>query len=550
MKFKQVHSTFLVVSTILQAALIVGAITVFSAAAICEEAAEKERSVAEGRTEPVVIDGNILFQVRGITSFPPEKRAAYIAGQIEKVASNEAISTNSIQLTEKKDRVIIAAGGIHIMAVLDLDGESEGVDRVLLAEQLNKKIVGAIETWRHDRSRPVLTQTAIHAGAATGILTFVLIMLMVIMRRINRALQKRLSMTLQSVENKSFNLIRSAQIWRSLDLLFRLSKLMLVTGLLLAFVQYVIGIFPWTKGFAVSTLKMIRDPLAAAGAGIVDFLPDLAILVILFFVTRYLLRVLHLLFTGIKEKSITFGGFDPDWAMSTYRIVWVLTVILSVVVAYPYIPGSESDAFKGVSVFVGIVFSLGSSSVVGNLIAGYSLTYRNAFKVGDRIQVEGHVGYVEDQKSMVTRLRSMKNEEVVLPNSYLLNNNIINYTVAAKNRGLILHTTVGIGYETPWRQVDAMLKLAASRTEGLQLEPPPFVLKKALGDFAITYEINAFCTDATSIARIYSALHENILDVFNENNVQIMTPAYEGDPEIAKVVPKDQWYTPLVNAKP
>jgi small-conductance mechanosensitive channel len=173
------------------------------------------------------------------------------------------------------------------------------------------------------------------------------------------------------------------------------------------------------------------------------------------------------------------------------------------------------------------------------------MTYRGAFKTGDRIKVDDIVGFVEEQKLLVTRVRSLKNEEIVIPNSVLLNSNIVNYSTKAKEKGLILHTTVGIGYETPWRQVDAMLKLAADRTESLLKQPPPFVLQKSLGDFAVTYEINVYCNDANKMPFLYTALHQNILDVFNENNVQIMTPAYEGDPEIPKVVPRDKWETPL-----
>jgi small-conductance mechanosensitive channel len=152
---------------------------------------------------------------------------------------------------------------------------------------------------------------------------------------------------------------------------------------------------------------------------------------------------------------------------------------------------------------------------------------------------------VEEQKLLVTRLRSTKNEEIVIPNSVLLGSNIINYSTKAREKGLILHTTVGIGYETPWRQVEAMLILAANRTEGLLKDPPPFILHLSLGDFAVNYELNVYCNDVILMNELYTRLHRNILDVFNENNVQIMTPAYEGDPEIPKVVPRDQWNTPL-----
>jgi small-conductance mechanosensitive channel len=200
-----------------------------------------------------------------------------------------------------------------------------------------------------------------------------------------------------------------------------------------------------------------------------------------------------------------------------------------------------------VSIFIGVIFSLGSSSFIANLIAGYSMTYRRAFRVGDRIRVGDVTGDVTESGLMVTRLRTVKNEEVVVPNSAILNNHIVNYSAYARTGGLILHTTVGIGYETPWRQIEAMLLMAAERTPGLLKEPPPFVLQKGLGDFCITYEINAHCSEPLAMARIYAELHRNILDVFNEYGVQIMTPAYEGDPEQPKVVPKEQWFASPAN---
>ena len=211
--------------------------------------------------------------------------------------------------------------------------------------------------------------------------------------------------------------------------------------------------------------------------------------------------------------------------------------------AYPYIPGSRSAAFQSISIFLGVMFSIGSSSFIANIIAGYSMTYRRAFRLGDRIQVGDVFGDVSEIRLQVTHVRSVKNEEIVVPNSTLLNSNVVNYSALARTRGLILHTTVGIGYETPWRQVEAMLLLAAERTPGLLREPAPFVLQKSLGDFCVVYEINVYCDAPAEMARLYTRLHQNILDVFNEYGVQIMTPAYEGDPEQPKVVPKDQWWT-------
>ena len=220
-----------------------------------------------------------------------------------------------------------------------------------------------------------------------------------------------------------------------------------------------------------------------------------------------------------------------------------MIVIFALVVAYPYIPGSGSEAFKGISIFMGIIFSLGASSAVANLIAGYMLTYRRVFRIGDRVKINNIMGDVIDTRLQVTHLKTIKNEEVIIPNSTILNNEVVNYSSLARKGGLILHTNVGIGYETPWRQVEAMLLLAAERTAAALKEPAPFVRHQALGDFAVNYEINVYCDDAQKMSDIYTNLHRNVLDVFNEYGVQIMTPAYEGDPPKAKVVPKDQWFS-------
>jgi small-conductance mechanosensitive channel len=220
----------------------------------------------------------------------------------------------------------------------------------------------------------------------------------------------------------------------------------------------------------------------------------------------------------------------------------VLVIVFAIIVAYPYIPGSESGAFKGVSLFIGIIFSLGSSSFISNFIAGYSMTYRRAFRVGDRVKLGDQVGDVEQIRLLVTHLRTVKNEEVIVPNSTIMGNEVVNYSSLARNPGLILHTTVGISYDVPWRQVEAMLLEAVARTPGLRREPAPFVLKKELKDFYVTYEVNVYCDTPQKMASLYAEIHGNILDVFNEYGVQIMVPAYEGDPSQPKIVPKERWY--------
>ena len=272
---------------------------------------------------------------------------------------------------------------------------------------------------------------------------------------------------------------------------------------------------------------------------------------VLFFVIRLVLRLVRLFFETVGRGTVTLANFDADWAEPTYKIARIAIVAFGLIVAYPYIPGSESDAFKGVSLFIGIVFSLGSSSAISNIIAGYMMTYRRAFKVGDRVKIGDAMGDVIEMRLQVTHLKTFKNEEIVIPNSQILAGDVVNYSSFVKTQGLILHTEVGIGYETPWRQVEAMLLEAAGRCRLPSGEPPrAFVLLKKLGDFAVTYEINVYCTDIKAMLPLYTALHRHILDVFNEYGVQIMTPAYEGDPEQPKVVPPKDWFTAPAVAPP
>ncbi len=277
--------------------------------------------------------------------------------------------------------------------------------------------------------------------------------------------------------------------------------------------------------------------------GFVAKLPDLIVLAIIVVLVRYVLHLLRLFFDAVGRGSVHLHNFDAAWAAPTYRIARYVLLIFAAVIAYPYIPGSGSEAFKGISLFLGVMLSIGSTSFISNMIAGYALTYRRVLKVGDWVKVDDTLGEVIHTRLQVTHLRSPKNEEITIPNSVILNSKVLNYSSLTAERRLILHTQIGIGYEVPWRQVESMLLLAAQRTPGVQHEPAPFVLQKALGDFAVTYELNVCCETPSAMLRLYTSLHRSILDVFNEYGVQIMTPSYEGDPEVPKVVPKDQWFT-------
>ena len=504
-----------------------------------------KKTITKGSTAAVQIDGNILFYVRGITSFPAEERARIIGERIIALADDKSFNADSIQIIVEEDRHIINAKGNFIVRLFDVDAEIEGVSRELLADLVKRNITKAINSYRYERSSGLFVKRIIIASIATVVFILFLFILQYALRRFDKFLEAKLKARMEVLESQSHSIIQAKQIWTALRGFTKTIKVILTILLILFYFNFVLALFPITRPIADELFSLLIKPLGVMGESILSELPNIAFLVVLIFVIRYLIKLIKLFFKGLSQETIVLSNFDSDWAWPTFKIVRFLIIVFAIVIAYPYIPGSESDAFKGISVLLGIMFSIGSSSFISNIVAGYSLTYRRAFKLGDWIKIENDFGEVIDIKPFVTRIRSLKNEEVIIPNSNLINSQVINYSSLAKKRGLILHTTVGIGYETPWRLVEEMLKAAADRTEGLLKEPPPYVLQKSLGDFAVVYEINAFCNDPSLMMKIYNALHQNILDIFNENNIQIMTPAYEGDPAEPKVVSKEKWHTTL-----
>ncbi len=488
----------------------------------------------------VELDGRELFRVKGTAVVPAKRRAQLIADRLQQVAQDPGIPVNRLEIRHDGELTRIYAGTISIVALGDFD--AEGLPRQRIAELLVVDIQKALAEYRYAREPRVLLT---HTGYAL-LITVLAAALLYGVLRLRRWGVQRLGQ--RFVGGQGELKIQSVQLIQSRQLLLAVRALLNVgTTLAMLVIAYlhlssVLRLFPWTRQLADDLFQLFLQPLQVMGHALLGAVPDLAFVLVLVLVARYVLRALRLLFEGIETGAVRFDGFDPEWAQPTYKIVRILVVAFTVVVAYPYIPGSDSQAFKGVSLFLGVIFSLGSSSVISNVIAGYTMTYRRAFRLGDRIQVGDVTGFVTEASLLVARGRSVTDEEIVIPNSQILNGAVTNYSALAREDGVILHTTVGIGYETPWRQVEAMLLLAADRAKGTEKSPPPYVLQKSLGDFCVVYEINAYCRDANAIARTYTELHRNILDVFNEYGVQIMTPAYEGDPAVAKVVPRDQWF--------
>jgi small-conductance mechanosensitive channel len=494
------------------------------------------------RLVEVVIDGDSLFSVRGVTAHPAELRAAQIEDRIRALAQDSKISGDSLTVEERPGATWIMAAGQRVMAVTDQDAAVEDIARIVLAELYRVRIGRAIEEYRQYRRAEFLGQHALYALAATGVLVLVAFLASRIFALLRAALERGFRARIEGLEGRTHQIVKGEHIWYLLRGVLKLAWGMGIVVILYVYLNYVLALFPWTRGFSRRLLTIAIDPLRTISLGIVHIIPNIVFLAIFALVIRYGLKIVNLFFEGVTAGRISLTGFEPEWSLPTYRLVRLVVIAFAIVVAYPYIPGSESGAFKGLSLFVGVLFSFGSTSLIGNVIAGYSMTYRRAFRVGDRVKIGEQIGDVEQVRLLVTHLRTVKNEEVVVPNSKILDSEIVNYSSLARERGLILHTTVGIRYDVPWRQVDAMLLEAADRTMGALREPAPYVLKKDFKDCNASYEINVYCDSAQKMASIYTDLHGNILDVFNEYGVQIMTPAYEGDPDGPKIVPRDRWY--------
>ncbi len=367
------------------------------------------------------------------------------------------------------------------------------------------------------------------------ILYFVLVLLgQFLLFRLSSWLYKKLKNRIQQLKDTKLKPI-SIQNYEILDTQKQVSLLIFLANILrylLLFILLVLtipilfSIFPQTKELAYKIAYYIWNPVKDILEGILGYIPNLFTIIVICLVIKYVIKGIRYLATEIDAGRLKINGFYSDWAMPTYHIIRFLLYAFMIAMIYPYLPGSNSGVFQGVSVFVGLIVSLGSSTVIGNIIAGFVITYMRAFKQGDRIKLNDTVGNVIEKTAFVTRLRTIKNEIVTIPNSFIMSSQTVNYTSSARTYGLIIHSEVTIGYDAPWRKVHQLLIDAAKATPGVMPEPAPFVLETALSDFYPVYQINAYIQEANNMTTIYSALHQNIQDYFDKAGIEIMSPHY------------------------
>lgn len=388
------------------------------------------------------------------------------------------------------------------------------------------EIQDVVSKWLDGFGIGSLAISLIAALGATLLLLIFLKISKLIFRRVHTSLEKWQETRIRPLRYQQQEILSAEEITRLIQGSVRVLKLLVVVLLFVSYLTIVIALFPFTQHIAFYLIQQVITAFAVAGASLLEYLPKLIQIVVVVVIARYLIRLAELVFNGIRSERIHIRGFFPDWATPTFKIVRVLLIALAAVVIIPLMPGASSPAFKGVSIFLGAPLSLGSSGAVANLVAGTVITYMRSFQAGDWVRIADTQGQIIKRTMFVTKIKSPKNVIISVPNAMVLANHIVNYSELAKNPGVILHTSITIGYDVPWRQVHELLIAAAKVTERVAEAPDPFVRQTALDDFYVSYELNVYTQDPNKMPAIYSELHAKIQDAFNEAGVEIMSPHY------------------------
>ena len=476
---------------------------------------------------PVVVEGDTLFYLytkRG--GYTPLQRAEMIDAAIMQLGKRFTLHPDSVYIESSDIVTDLMYGNKVIASFTDQDGLWEGRSREQLATDKRKIVVQKLKELKEEHSLWQLGKRILYFVLVLAGQYLLFWLTGWLFRKLKVRIQKLKDTRLKPISIQNYELLDTQRQVNLLIFLSNLLRYVIMLLQLLITVPLLFAIFPQTKGLAYQIFSYIWNPIKNILVGIVDYIPNLFAILIICFAVKYLVRLVHYLSREVEAGRLKFGSFYPDWAMPTYHIIRFLLYAFMIAMIYPYLPGAKNGVFQGISVFVGLIISLGSSTVIGNVIAGLVITYMRPFKLGDRIQLNDTTGNVIEKTPLVTRIKTPKNEVVTIPNSFIMSSHTVNYSASAREYGLIIHSEVTIGYDVPWRQVHQLLIEAALNTPGVIDDPRPFVLETSLSDWYPVYQINAYIREADKLAQIYSDLHQNIQDRFNEAGVEIMSPHY------------------------
>jgi small-conductance mechanosensitive channel len=479
--------------------------------------------------EPVYLGGRVLLEIRdrhGLESL--RKRAGAIRRRLDAVIRDRAIDPRTAQAVPVDSAAVVLVGDVSVLTVTPRDVEP-GTFRSPLARA--RALLPALrEGIERERSQlaPLRLLTSIGLSLLLLLLSFVAVRLGVrLWASAAPALRERIAGILPGIRLGGLEVLsaqRAARLGERTTLIA-----LLAAGLMAAYfiLSLIFSFFPWTQGWSHRLMSFAFRSTAAAAASVLGALPGLVLAAVVLYLFYLLIRFV----SGILDRAavgwITIPGLHPELARPTKQLIRVALWVAAVIIVYPLIPGSQSAAFRGVSILLGVMVSLGSVGLVDNLLAGLILTYARSYRIGERISAGEVTGDVIAQGLLTTKVRTIKNEEVTVGNSQILKTSVTNYSRrAGEEEGLILHTAVTIGYDAPWRRVHELLIEAARATEGIEADPEPFVLQKSLDDFYVHYEINATTRRPAETARLLGLLHQNIQDAFNRGGIEILSPHY------------------------
>jgi len=460
-------------------------------------------------------------------SFTAHDRALAISKRIKKLKNDYSFSYKTLKVVEAESTFDIVYGESIIMSISENDALWNNTSKKNLAEKYCKIVTDAVLKYKQETNLTTLLKEISLALLVLTILIILLYFVGKLFKWTKDIIKTQEGKRINGLKIRDYTLLDSSKQVVFFTSLNTILKWIIIIILIYIALPIIFGFFPWTQTFAQTLFGYIFNPLKKIGSGLWNYLPNLFTIIVIFFVFRYALKGIHFLKNEIEQGKLHLSGFYPDWANPTFQIIRVILYAFMFVLIFPYLPGSDSPIFQGVSVFLGFLFTFGSAGSLSNIMAGIILTYMRLFKIGDRVKIGDVVGDVIEKSLLVTRVRTIKNEIISIPNSTVMSSHTTNYSNEAEmGSGLIIHSTITIGYDIPWKDIHQALVNAAGRTDLLLKNPKPFVLQTSLDDFYISYQINAYTKDANKQATIYSQLHQNIQDCCNEVGIEILSPHY------------------------
>ncbi len=468
------------------------------------------------------------------------ERAGFITEKINKLYNNDFLVPDSILVIKSENTSDIVYGETIVMSVSENDALWYGKTVEDASIMFKNSIRDSILKARNEYS---LFKMLFRSGMVLLVLAIAWGIIWLIgkgFRRLTYLIEKRRAEWIKDLSYRDYTFLTAEQEMEGILILLKVLRWFTYAVFLYITLPIIFSIFPFSRTWADTLFHLIWQPFKGVLLSVWNYMPKLFSILVIYFVMKYVIRFTRYIFREIESEKLKISGFHADWAMPTYGIIRFLLYAFTFVIIFPFLPGSESDIFKGVSVFIGVLFSLGSSSAIANMVAGLVITYMRPFKIGDRIKIGEVAGDVIEKTLLVTRIKTIKNEIITIPNSSILTGNTTNYSIEAVESGLIVHTTVTIGYDVPWKDMHQVLIDAALRTELIMKEPQPFVLQTSLDDFYVSYQINAYTREASKQAIIYSNLHQNIQDICFERGIEILSPHYRAARDGSKVaMPED-----------